>query len=148
MTTTRLSPERKFERQRAGMRGARELLGRGRASVYYREGSIRHHALIAGLRRAEGGIARRLVHEDRRQFAWRRGVHAVEQSERAVAMLQQTQHGDHTLNGAKQRLRRVHAARRIELPQRQEIQQQLQNRLGVSPDMTAIAQNLGAPVPE
>jgi len=49
------------------------------------------------------------------------------------AMLQQTQHGDHTLNGAKQRLRRVHAARRIELPQRQEIQQQLQNRLGVRP---------------
>ncbi len=54
-------------------------------------------------------------------------------------MLQQAQHRDHPVNRAEQRLWRLHAARGVKLPQWQQIQREVEDGLGIAPDMAAIA---------
>ena len=72
----------------------------------------------------------------------RRCAHAIEQSQRAIGMTKQAQHGHHAINGLNELGRYSNATRHKGLTQRQKIDQQINENLWIAADMTAIGQNL------
>ena len=68
--------------------------------------------------------------------------HAVEQGQRAVAMAQKSQHGDHAVDGVEERLRHRLVARRECVAQWQNVEQEIDQRLGIAPDMAAVGEDL------
>ena len=72
----------------------------------------------------------------------RRRPHAVELREIAVGVTEEAQHRHHAVDGVVERRRRRQAARGKQLPQRQQVHQQVDQRAGVAADMAAVRQDL------
>ena len=74
----------------------------------------------------------------------RRRPHAVELREIAVAVAEEAQHRHHAVDGVVERLRRLQMAGGEQLPQRQQVDQQFDQRAGIAADMAAVGQDLAA----
>ena len=99
--------------------------------------------LIAGMR----GVRDRraaciIVGQDGGEQIGRRRTHAVEQGKMTVAVAEESQHRHHPIHGIEQRRRGQRVARREDLPQRQQVDQNLDQRTRIAADMAAIGQNL------
>ena len=138
-----LRPARIFKRQtaRVGMGG--EFGRRRAASVDQRQRAVRLQPLIAGLRRLQGrGPARFLMRQHIGEAVAGRCAGAVEQGQRAIAMLHHPQHRQSARNGAFHGFGRLEAAGGENLAQGQKIKQQIERRLGVAADMAAVGEDL------
>ena len=99
--------------------------------------------LVAGMRRVgERRAARVVIGQDGGEQVGRRRAHAVEQRESAVAVPEEAQHRHHAVDGVEQRRRRRDVARGERLPQRQQVDQQLDQRAGIAADVSAVGQDL------
>ena len=72
----------------------------------------------------------------------KRRAHAVEMREGAVAVAEEAHHRHHAVDGVVELRRRRDVARLEGLPQRQEIEQQLDQRAGIAADVAAVGQDL------
>ena len=117
--------------------------GRRRAGVGDDEAGSRVEPLVARVARVRYRRAARVViGEHGGEQIGRRRAHAVELREGAVAVTEEAQHRHHAVDGVLQRRRRRHVARLESLPQRQEIEQDLDQDARVAADMAAIGQDL------
>ena len=100
-------------------------------------------ALVAGVRRVgQRRAARVVIGEDGRHQVGQRRPHAVEMREGAVAVPEEAHHRHHAVDGVVELRRRRDVARLERLPQRQEIEQQLDQRAGIAADVAAVGQDL------
>ena len=134
---------RQFERQAAGMGVVADAGRRRRAGVDDDSGLAGVEALEAGMRhvrhrRAVGVV----IGEQRGEQVGRGRAHAVEQGEIAVAVPEEAQHRHHAVDRIEQRRRRRDVARGKSLPQRQEVDQELDQRARIARDVAAVGQNL------
>ena len=119
------------------------------AGVHQQRGHAGIDALIAGMRRVQHRRAARVViGKCCRKQVDRRWAHAVELGEIAIGMPEEPQHRHHAIDGIVDRLRRLQVARREQLPQRQQIDQEFDQRAGIAADMAAVGQHLRAQLVE
>ncbi len=69
-------------------------------------------------------------------------AHAVEMAERGIAVAQQPKRGQHPVDGAQQRLRRIDAAAEEALAQGQQVEQQLHGEARIAGAVAAVGQDL------
>ena len=139
----RLRGARELEREAAGMGLGRIRDRRRRADVGDQHGLAGLEPLVAGMRRApHRPAAGALIGQEGRELIGGAAAHAVEAGDAAVAEPQETQQRQHAVDGAGERLRRLEAARRIALAQRQKIEQQLDRDLRVPAAMAAVGKDL------
>ncbi len=133
----------KLERQKAGMGFLADRHRRQPAGVHQQHGAGGFEPLIAGMRRIGDRIAARvIIGEHGGQQIGRGRAHAVEQGEAAVAMAEEPQHRHHAIDGVEQAGGRGDVARGKHLSQRQQVGQQIDQRLGIAADMAAVGQDL------
>jgi hypothetical protein len=122
--------------------------GRRRAGVDDDGGGAALQAHVARRGHRRGGLARLALigqhHGERLAFA---GVHAVEARQLTVAHAQPAQHRQHAVDGGDQGRVRLEAAGAEALPQRQHVEQQGDQRLGVATGVAAVSQDLALQLP-
>ena len=94
---------------------------------------------LTGRHRGDAGV---VIGQDCRELIRRRRAHAVELRKGAVAVPEEAQHRHHTVDGVQERRRRRDAARLEGLPQRQEIDEQIDQHARIAADVSAVGQNL------
>jgi hypothetical protein len=125
------------------MRLARLVHLGSRSHVGRDDGHACAQPLVPGMRSALHRLgAGVVVDEDGREVMRGGDPHAVEMRQRAVPMPEQAEHRQHAIDGADERLRGLKAAARLDLPKRQEIEQEIHEHARVAAGMAAVREDL------
>ena len=136
-------PGRELEREAAGVRFLAYRHRRRAAGIHQDQRARALQALVTGMGRVrERRAAGVVVGENGGDEIGRSRTHAIEEREVAVAVPEEAQHRHHAIDGIEQRWRRHEIAGGERGPQRQEVNQQLDERTGIAADMAAVGQDL------